>query len=85
MIWASKELDEPRYDFEIQLNGEPICYYDAKTTVRGAANADSIPFFMRKSQWEFLQTLNDNKPYYIARVFKGDNGAIKYLQIQSKD
>ena len=85
VIWASKELDEPRYDFEIQLNGEPICYYDAKTTVRGAANADSIPFFMRKSQWEFLQTLNDNKPYYIARVFKGDNGAIKYLQIQSKD
>lgn len=50
-------------------NNDVVCYCDAKTTKRGVANADSIPFFIRRSQWEFLQTLNEDIPYYIARVF----------------
>jgi hypothetical protein len=62
-----------------------ICYCDAKTTKRGTANADSIPFFMRRSQWDFLQSLDDSTPYFIARVFMGDNGAIKYMRITKKD
>lgn len=81
VIWASKEENEPCYDFVVKKNEEVVCYCDAKTTKRGIANADSIPFFMRRSQWEFLQTLNECIPYYIARVFLGDNNAVKFVRI----
>lgn len=84
VVWASKERNEPCFDFEIFKEGIPICYYDAKTTMRGTANSNSIPFFMRTSQWNFLSTLPENIPYFIARVFRGDNNAIKYLQISEK-
>jgi hypothetical protein len=85
VFWASKDRGEACYDFEITLNGQPFCYCDAKTTRRGIANADSIPFFMRKSQWDFLHTLSGNTPYYIARVFMNDGGAIKYMRISETD
>jgi hypothetical protein len=81
VIWASRDRNEPCYDFEITKNGQPFCYCDAKTTRRGIANADSIPFFMRRSQWDFLQTLDDSIPYIIARVFMKDGGEIKYMRI----
>lgn len=81
VVWASKEKDEPCYDFEIFKNEKIYCYCDAKTTSRGLANADSIPFFMRKSQWDFLETLDDETPYIIARVFMKDGGEIKYMRI----
>lgn len=81
VVWASRDRNEPRYDFEITKNGQIFCYCDAKSTTRGVANADSIPFFMRRSQWEFLQILDDTIPYIIARVFKGDGGNIKYMRI----
>jgi hypothetical protein len=29
--------------------------------------------------------LDDSTPYFIARVFMGDNGAIKYMRITKKD
>ena len=85
MVWASKERGEPRYDFEIIKNGVVYCYCDAKTTTRGISNADSIPFFMRKSQWDFLQTLDDEIPYIIARVFVKDGGEIKYMRISKNE
>lgn len=85
VIWASKDEDEPCYDFRVIKGNSVICYCDAKTTKRGTANADSIPFFMRRSQWDFLQSLDDSTPYFIARVFMGDNGAIKYMRITKKD
>ena len=85
VVWASKDRNEPCYDFEITKNDEPFCYCDAETTSRGIANADSIPFFMRKSQWSFLQTLDESTPYIIARVFLGDGGSIKYMQIKRKE
>ena len=81
VVWASRDRNEPCYDFEITKNGQPFCYCDAKTTRRGIANADSIPFFMRRSQWDFLQTLDDSIPYIIARVFMKDGGEIKYMRI----
>ena len=84
VLWASKERNEPCYDFEIIKNGQPFCYCDAKTTRRGIANADSIPFFMRKSQWIFLQTLDDSLPYIIARVFLREK-EIKYMRIMKKE
>ena len=84
VVWASKDRNEPCYDFEVMKDNKIICYYDAKTTMRGIANANSIPFFMRKSQWGFLQTLSDEKPYYIARVFRGDGDKICYMRISLK-
>jgi hypothetical protein len=85
VIWASKDENEPCYDFRVVKNNSVICYYDAKTTKRGMANTDSIPFFMRRSQWDFLQSLNDGTPYYIARLFMGDNSSIIYMQISMKN
>ena len=85
VVWASRDRNEPCYDFEITKNGQPFCYCDAKTTRRGIANADSIPFFMRRSQWDFLQALDDSIPYVIARVFMKDGGGIKYMRIMNND
>ena len=81
VVWASRDRNEPCYDFEILHNGQIYCYCDAKTTRRGINNADSIPFFMRKSQWKFLESLNEHTPYYVARVFLADNNRIEYLKI----
>ena len=83
VTWASRDMNEPRYDFVVKKNGEAVCYCDAKTTKRGVANADSIPFFMRRSQWEFLQTIGTDIPYYIARVFIGDNNTVKFMRISN--
>jgi hypothetical protein len=81
VIWASRDRSEPCYDFEILKNGQTYLYCDAKTTTRGIANADSIPFFMRKSQWEFLEQLDEAIPYVVARVFMKDKGDIKYIKV----
>ena len=85
VAWASRDENEHRYDFVVKKNNDVVCYCDAKTTKRGVANADSIPFFMRRSQWEFLQTLNEDITYYIARVFLGDNNVVKFVRIMEKD
>ncbi len=84
VIWSSRE-GEACFDFKITKDDKPFCYYDAKTTIRGIANSDSIPFFMRKSQWEFLRELDDSTPYIIARVFLGDENKIKYMRIRSEE
>lgn len=83
--WASRDSNEPCYDFEITKNGEVFCYCDAKTTRRGIANADSIPFFIRKSQWNFLDQLSEDIPYYVARVFTADNNQIRYIRITANE
>ncbi len=84
VIWSSKD-GEPCFDFKIIKDDKPFCYYDAKTTIRGIANSDSIPFFMRKSQWDFLRELDDSIPYVIARVFLGDENKVKYIRIRSEE
>ena len=81
VIWASKE-GEPRFDFEVKHKGRTVLFVDAKTTMRGISNSDSVPFFMRKSQWEFLPTIDIDVKYLIARVFKKEE-IIKYLQINT--
>lgn len=83
--WCSRDRNEPCYDFEITKNGQVFCYCDAKTTRRGIANADSIPFFIRESQWSFLNELSKDIPYYVARVFIADNNQIKYIRISSNE
>jgi len=81
VIWASKK-GEARFDFEIKHKGRTVLFVDAKTTMRGISNSDSIPFFMRNSQWDFLPTIETEVKYLIARVFKKEN-TIKYLQINT--
>jgi hypothetical protein len=81
VIWASKK-GEAKFDFEVKLKGKTVLYVDAKTTMRGIANSESVPFFMRNSQWEFLPTIESDVKYLIARVFKKED-IIKYLQINS--
>lgn len=81
VIWASKK-GEARFDFEVKHKGRAVLFVDAKTTMRGISNSDSIPFFMRNSQWNFLPTIEIDVKYLIARVFKKEN-AIKYLQINT--
>lgn len=81
VIWSSKK-GEARFDFEVKHKGRTVLFVDAKTTMRGISNSDSIPFFMRNSQWNFLPTIETEVKYLIARVFKKEN-AIKYLQINA--
>jgi hypothetical protein len=81
VIWSSKN-GEARFDFEVKHKGRTVLFVDAKTTMRGISNSDSIPFFMRNSQWEFLPTIEIGVKYLIARVFKKEN-LIKYLQINT--
>jgi hypothetical protein len=83
VIWASRYLGEPRYDFRIEKDNKTICFYDAKTTSRGLDNADSIPFFLRKSQWIFLNVIDEDTPYYIARVFIADGNLVRYIKIST--
>jgi hypothetical protein len=81
VIWASKK-GEARFDFEVKHKGRTVLFVDAKTTMKGISNSDSIPFFMRNSQWDFLPTIAIEVKYLIARVFKKEN-VIKYIQINT--
>jgi hypothetical protein len=81
VIWSSKK-GEAKFDFEVKQNEKTVLYVDAKTTMRGISNSDSIPFFMRNSQWEFLPKIESDVKYLIARVFKKDE-TIRYLEIKT--
>lgn len=86
VVWASRS-GEARFDFQV-LNPDKTTrfYIDVKTTSRGISNANSIPFFMRLSQWDFLDESESKDKYYIARVFK-HNGELKakFLKINKGD
>lgn len=85
IIWASRDHAIEEYDFEVKKNGISI-YIDAKTTNQGIANSDSIPFFVRTKQWEFLESDATNDNYYVARVFiNGSRHEIKYLKLDRKE
>lgn len=81
--WVAKTRKEDNYDFEIRKDDRPVIFVDAKTTGNGIANSDSIPFFMRKGQWNFLETLEDDQYYFIARVFlHNDSFSHRFLKIE---
>jgi hypothetical protein len=86
VIWSSKS-GEPRFDFEVKnLDSTTKFFIDVKTTIRGIGNADSIPFFMRKSQWDFLDESTCLDKYYIARVFLGENKiSFKFLKVNKTE
>jgi hypothetical protein len=86
VVWASRN-GEARFDFQVLNPDKTIRFYiDVKTTSRGISNANSIPFFMRLSQWNFLDESESKDKYYIARVFKhtGELKA-KFLKINKGD
>lgn len=76
--------DKPEYDFRIlepDLNNTKY-YIDAKTTGKGIANIDNVPFYMRTAQWNFLDREQAFNKYIIARVYKnGTDFSVKYLKI----
>ena len=80
VIWENKS----EYDFRI-LNPdlETTKYYiDAKTTAKGIANTENVPFYMRTAQWNFLQKEKALNKYVIARVYKnGGAFEVKYMKI----
>jgi len=85
--WASKR-GEGRFDFVVKqlLTGEELWYVDAKTTSRGMGNSDTIPFFMRRSQWQFLQDPAVRDKYWLARVFMANDGPnVSWLRISRLD
>ena len=84
VTWSSRDSHEPRFDFKIEKDGNLYCYCDAKTTSRGIDNTDSIPFFLRKSQYLFLEELQDTIPYYIGRVFVSDNYQVRFFRLSLK-
>ncbi len=84
--WASKN-GEGRFDFQVfNLDKTTKFYVDAKTTSRGMANSNSVPFYMRQSQWNFLDQTESHDKYYIARVFRsGGELRAKWLKVNKGD
>lgn len=70
------------YDFEILgRNNEVLYFVDAKATTTGEVSGDTVPIYIRTSEWTFMQKCKDN--YIIARVYnaKTSSAYTKYLKI----
>jgi hypothetical protein len=79
--------DKSEYDFRVLEKDETTTKYfiDAKTTGKGIANRDNVPFFMRTAQWSFLDKKQASDKYIIARVFKnGETFDVKYLRLNKE-
>jgi hypothetical protein len=80
VLWENKS----EYDFRIlETDLDNTKYYiDAKTTGKGIANAENVPFYMRTAQWHFLDREQAFDKYVIARVYKNGSGFdVKYVKI----
>lgn len=76
--------DKSEYDFRIlETDLDKTKYYiDAKTTGKGIANTENVPFYMRTAQWHFLDKEQAFDKYVIARVYKNGSGFdVKYVKI----
>jgi hypothetical protein len=76
--------DKSEYDFRIlETDLDKTKYYiDAKTTGKGIANTENVPFYMRTAQWHFLDREQAFDKYVIARVYKNGSGFdVKYVKI----
>jgi hypothetical protein len=79
--------DKSEYDFRIlEPDLKTTKYFiDAKTTGKGIANSDNVPFFMRMAQWKFLDNIQVLDKYIVARIFKdGDSISVKYLMMNKQ-
>jgi hypothetical protein len=84
--WSSQQ-GEHQYDFKVfNTDRSPRYFIDVKTTKRGMANSDSIPFFMRYSQWNFLDRTESLDKYFLARVFtEAGTFKVKFLKINKTE
>ena len=76
--------DKSEYDFRIlETDLDKTKYYiDAKTTGKGIANTENVPFYMRTAQWNFLDKEQAFDKYVIARVYRnGSEFDVKYVKI----
>lgn len=83
VLWEKKS----EYDFRVlEKDLKATKYYiDAKTTAKGIANSDNVPFYMRMAQWRFLDSEQVKDKYIIARVFKnGGTIDVKYLKLNKQ-
>jgi hypothetical protein len=79
--------DKSEYDFRVLEKDFTTTKYfiDAKTTGKGIANSDNVPFFMRTAQWNFLDKQQATDKYIIARVYKNDETIdVKYLRLNKQ-
>lgn len=80
VIWE----DKPEFDFKVLENDLTTSkyYIDSKTTAKGIANSNNVPFYMRLAQWNFLENDLACNKYLIARVFKnGTSYNVRFLKI----
>ncbi len=81
--WLNKGGESYReYDFEILNQSNQVLYYiDAKATTTGEISGDTVPIYIRTSEWDFMQKCKDN--YIIARVYnaKTSSAYTKYLKM----
>jgi Domain of unknown function (DUF3883) len=71
-----------KYDFEILNSNNSIMFYiDAKATTTNEISGDTVPIYIRQSEWQFMQECDNN--YIIARVYnaKSSNAYTKYLKL----
>lgn len=83
VLWENKS----EYDFRVLEKDLTTTKYfiDAKTTGKGIANSDNVPFFMRIAQWKFLDNQQATDKYIIARIFKNDGTIeVKYLKLNKQ-
>jgi hypothetical protein len=83
VLWENKS----EYDFRVLEKDLTTTKYfiDAKTTGKGIANSDNVPFFMRTAQWTFLDKQQASDKYIIARIFKNDGTIdVKYIRINKQ-
>ena len=81
--WLNKGGESYReYDFEILNQNNQVLYYvDANATTTGEVTGDTVPIYIRPSEWTFMQKCKDN--YIIARVYnaKTSSAYTKYLKM----
>jgi hypothetical protein len=81
--WLNKGGESYReYDFEILNQNNQVLYYvDAKATTTGEISGDTVPIYIRTSEWDFMQKCKDN--YIIVRVYnaKSSSAYTKYLKM----
>jgi hypothetical protein len=80
VIWK----DASEYDFIVlEKDIKTVKYYlDAKTTGRAISNSDTVPFFMKMAQWNFLERNEALSKYIIARIFKkGNSWEVKFIKL----
>jgi hypothetical protein len=54
--------------------------------IKAIANTETVPFYMRNAQWNFLKEGEAKDKYIIARLEKvGDDFELKFLKINLTD